>query len=62
MKPNRSIQALSNQDLIKSYTKEMIAYGGNMYGNVNEQNIPRFSKNKIKMLRTELFIRLGAAN
>jgi len=62
MKPNKTIREMDSYKLIKALEKEMIAYGGQMYGDNQTQSLPRFSKNKISMLRSELFKRLKVSD
>lgn len=58
MKPNKTIREMDSYKLVKEFEKEMIAYGGQMYGDNQTQSLPRYSKNRISMLRSELFKRL----
>lgn len=59
MKPNKTIRDMDSYKLVKELEKEMIAYGGQMYGNKYDHILPRYSKNRISMLRSELFSRLN---
>lgn len=58
MKPNKRIQEMKNHTLINEFSKQMIAYGGQLYGDNQTQSLPRYSKKQISMLRNELFRRL----
>ena len=49
---------MDSHKLLKAFESEVNKYGGKRYdclGNI----MPRYNKNRIKMLRTELFMRLG---
>ena len=58
MKPNKTIREMDSHKLLKEFENEINEYGGKRFdylGNV----MPRYNQNKIKMMRTELFRRLG---
>ena len=58
MKPSKRIREMDSHKLLKGFESEINKYGGKRYdclGNI----MPRYSQNRIKMLRTELFRRLG---
>ena len=61
MKPNKTIIEMDSSKLLKAFESEVNEYGGKRYdflGNI----MPRYNQNRIKMLRTELFRRLGLVN
>jgi len=54
MKPNKTIREMDSHKLLKAFEIEVNKYGGKRYdclGNI----MPRYSQNRIKMLRTELY-------
>jgi len=58
MKPSKTIREMDSSKLLKAFEGEVNEYGGKRYdylGNI----MPRYNQNKIKMMRTELFRRLG---
>jgi len=58
MKPSKTIREMDSSKLLKAFEIEVNEYGGKRFdclGNI----MPRYNQNKIKMMRTELFRRLG---
>jgi len=58
MKPNKTIREMDSSKLLKEFESEVNEYGGKRFdylGNIT----PRYNQNRIKMMRTELFRRLG---
>ena len=58
MKPSKTIREMDSHKLLKEFESVVNKYGGKRYdclGNI----MPRYDQNKIKMMRTELFRRLG---
>jgi len=58
MKPSKTIREIDSHKLLKEFESVVNKYGDKRYdylGNV----LPRYNQNQIKMLRTELFRRLG---
>jgi len=58
MKPNKTIREMDSHKLLKTFENEINEYGGKRYDSLGEV-MPRYNQNKIKMMRTELFRRLG---
>jgi len=58
MKPNKTIREMDSSKLLKAFESEINEYGGKRYDSLGEV-MPRYNQNKIKMMRTELFRRLG---
>ena len=61
MKPNKTIQEMDSHKLLKEFEKEVNEYGGKRYDSLGNV-MPRYNQNKIRMMRTELFRRLGLLN
>jgi len=57
MKPNKTIQNMSNHKLITLFEKEIISHSGQEYDELGNR-VPMCSKNRLNMLRTEINIRL----
>jgi len=58
MKPNKTIREMDSSKLLKAFESEVNEYGSKRFdclGNI----LPRYNQNKIKIMRTELFRRLG---
>jgi len=58
MKPSKTIREMDSSKLLKAFESEVNECGGKRFdylGNI----MPRYNQNKIKMMRTELFRRLG---
>jgi len=60
MKPNKTIREMDSHKLLKAFESEVNEYGDKRYDSLGEV-MPRYNQNKIKMMRTELFRRLGLA-
>jgi len=58
MKSGKTIREMDSQKLLKAFESEVNEYGGKRYDSLGEV-MPRYNQNKIKMMRTELFRRLG---
>jgi len=58
MKPNKTIREMDSSKLLKAFEIEVNEYGGKRFDYLGEV-MPRYNQNKIKMMRTELFRRLG---
>ena len=61
MKPSKTIREMDFQKLLKEFEKEVNEYGGKRYDSLGNV-MPRYNQNKIRMMRTELFKRLGLLN
>jgi len=58
MKPNKTIQKLTNQKLLTIFEKEIISHNGEKFDELGNR-IRMCSKNRLDMLRTELMNRLN---
>ena len=58
MKPSKTIREMDSSKLLKEFESVVNEYGGKRYDSLGEV-MPRYNQNKIKMMRTELFRRLG---
>ena len=61
MKPNKTITEMDSSKLLKAFENEINEYGGKRFDSLGNV-MPRYNQNKIKMMRTELFRRLGLVN
>jgi len=61
MKPSKTIREMDSHKLLKEFESVVNKYGGERYDYLGEV-MPRYNQNKIKMMRTELFRRLGLVN
>ena len=61
MKPSKTIREMDSHKLLKEFEKEVNEYGGKRYDSLGNV-MPRYNQNKIRMMRTELFKRLGLLN
>jgi len=61
MKPSKTIREMDSHKLLKEFEKEVNEYGGKRYDSLGNI-MPRYNQNKIRMMRTELFRRLGLLN
>jgi len=60
MKPNHRIRAMPNEELIRAFGEELIAVGGQRYA-WEKTKVKRFSRNDIKMIKTEMLNRMEVA-
>ena len=58
MKPSKTIREMDSSKLLKEFESVVNKYGGKRYDSLGEV-MPKYNQNRIKMMRTELFRRLG---